>query len=186
MVYLFLANGFEEIEAITPLDILRRAGKKVVTVGIGKKLITGAHGIVVETDITDGELSIDSFSAAMPEMIVLPGGMPGTQGLKENKTVNFAIKLCNENNIYIAAICAAPSILGEMGILSGKRAVCFPGYEKNLKGAIITNNFVEQDGNIITAKGAGVSLDFSLKLVEILAGSEKAAELYVSMQCNYG
>jgi 4-methyl-5(b-hydroxyethyl)-thiazole monophosphate biosynthesis len=173
MVYVFLADGFEEIEAIAPIDILRRAGKEVATVGVGAKEITGRSNITVITDIEVSETALNNEL----EMIVLPGGMPGTNNLEASEKVMEAVKYCAENDIFIAAICAAPSILGKMNLLKGKRATCYPDFEKFLEGAKVSREAVEVDGKFITAKGAGKSLAFALKLVEVLCGEDKANEI---------
>ena len=173
MIYMFIAAGFEEIEALCPLDLMRRAGLEVKTVGIGGKDITGAHGITVKTDIADAEYPHD----ATPEMIFLPGGMPGTLNLANSDTVINAISSAKERNAYIAAICAAPSILGDMGLLSGKNAVCYPGFEDRLTGATIPNQKVVLDGNVLTAKGMGAALEMGLKIVEIFCGKTAAEDL---------
>ena len=180
MIYCFLAEGFEEVEALTPVDILRRCGKEVVTVGIGEEVITGAHGITVCTDITEVELVPDDEI----EMIILPGGMPGTLNLEKSRTVQDAIDYCVENDKYIAAICAAPSILGHKHLLDGKKATCFPGFEEQLYGAVLTGEKVVVADKIITAKGAGAAMEFSLKLSEILCGKARADKLAASMQWN--
>jgi len=169
---MFLANGMEEIEALCPLDIMRRAGLEVTTVGIGGREITGAHGITVKADIADLELN-----DASAQLIFLPGGMPGTLNLAASDTVKNAIDTALKNDSYIAAICAAPSILGDMGILRGKEAICYPGFEDRLTGAKISDKRVVLDGKIITAAGMGVALDMGLLIVEILCGKEAAAEL---------
>lgn len=180
MIYCFLAEGFEEVEALTPVDILRRCGKEVVTVGIGEEVITGAHGISVCTDITEVELVPDDEI----EMIILPGGMPGTLNLEKSRTVQDAIDYCVENDKYIAAICAAPSILGHKHLLDGKKATCFPGFEDQLYGAVLTGEKVVVADKIITAKGAGAAMEFGLKLAEILCGKARADKLAASMQWN--
>ena len=180
MIYCFLAEGFEEVEALTPVDILRRCGKDVVTVGIGEEVITGAHGISVCTDITEVELVPDDEI----EMIILPGGMPGTLNLEKSRTVQDAIDYCVENDKYIAAICAAPSILGHKHLLDGKKATCFPGFEDQLYGAVLTGEKVVVADKIITAKGAGAAMEFGLKLAEILCGKARADKLAASMQWN--
>ena len=172
MIYLFLAEGFEEIEALTPVDILRRAGKQVTTVGIGDKTITGSHGISVLADIKDSEL--DTSDA---DMIILPGGMPGTLNLDASPVVQNAIDTALANGAYIAAICAAPTILGKRGLLEGQKATCYPGMEADLKGAILGEDTVVQDGKIITAAGMGAALPFALKLTEVLCGAEIAKKL---------
>lgn len=179
MVYCFLAGGFEEMEAICPIDILRRAGVSVVTVGVGEEVITSSRGISICTDITE----VDFYPDEQLEMIILPGGMPGTLNLEHNPTVQSAIDYCVENDRFIAAICAAPSILGHKSLLSGKEAICFPGYEEQLLNATISDKSVCVDGKIITAKGAGVSIEFGLKLAEILKGEAKAVKIAQSLQC---
>lgn len=172
MVYLFLANGFEEIEALCPLDLLRRAGVEVTTVGIGGDMIRGAHGITVQADMPD-----TMFMDAAPDMIVLPGGMPGSKNLDESRTVDAALKAAARKGTFIAAICAAPMVLGHRDLLNGKEAICFPGFEKELNGAKISDKKVVRDGNIITAAGMGVALEFGLELVSALKGAETAEAL---------
>ena len=172
MIYMFLAEGFEEIEALCPLDLLRRAGVEIKTVGIPSKTICGAHGISVVCDMVGGEMS--SFNA---DMIILPGGMPGTLNLDASDLVHKAIDAAVKNDSYIAAICAAPSILGGLGLLRGKEAICYPGFEDKLLGARISENRVVVDGKIVTAAGMGVALDFGLALVELLCGKDKADAL---------
>ena len=179
MIYAFLAEGFEETEAIAPIDILKRCGKEVVTVGIGGGEITGAHGITVVADITDSDMILTD----KVEMIVLPGGMPGTLNLEKNEAVQSAVSFCAENGKYIGAICAAPSILGKLGLLDGKKATCFPGFEQFLTGAEFTGEPVNIDGNIITARGAGVAVDFGLALAKVLCGEAKAEKLRQSLRC---
>ena len=169
MVYLFLANGFEEIEALAPLDVLRRAGVPVTTVGVGSDSSLGAHGIRVQADIPD-----TLYRDASPDMIILPGGMPGSEHLDTSRTVDAALCAAARNDAYLCAICAAPMVLGKRGYLQGKRAVCYPGFEEYLKGAAITDARVERDGKVITAKGMGAALEFGLALVEVLCGKEKA------------
>lgn len=173
MVYMFLADGFEEVEALTPLDLLRRAGADVKTVAIGGgEYVTGSHGIVVKADIKEADFSYDA-----PEMVILPGGMPGTLNLGASKTVTGAVMRAYEEGKYVAAICAAPSVLGKLGILRGREAICFPGFEEYLDGARISEARVVCDGNIITAAGMGVALDFGLEAVGALFGEKKAEEL---------
>ena len=172
MIYMFLAEGFEEVEALCPLDLLRRAGLDVTTVGVGGGIIRGAHGIAVEADIIDTELSDNA-----PDMVILPGGMPGTLNLGKSDVVLGAIRAAVAHGSYLAAICAAPSILGDLGLLTGKEAICYPGFEDRLTGATISEKRVIRDGKIITAAAMGVALDFGLELVSVLAGPEKAEEL---------
>ena len=177
MIYVFLADGFEETEAITPIDCLRRAGHQVLTVGIGGKTIKGSHGIPVTADITEEAAAL---SDAL-EMIVLPGGMPGTLNLGASETVQKAIRFCCENGKKLAAICAAPSVFGDLGLLKGHRAVCFPGFEEHLTGAEVGTEPVCVSGNFITSRGAGTAMDFGLKLVAVLDGQETADALAKKM-----
>lgn len=179
MIYVFLADGFEETEAIAPIDILKRFGKEVVTVGIGGGKITGAHGITVIADITDS----DVIMTDKVEMIVLPGGMPGTLNLEKSPVVQAAIKFCADNKKAIGAICAAPSIIGKLGLLKGKKVTCFPGFEQFLEGAMFTGDLVNIDDNIVTAKGAGAAVEFGLALGALLCGEGKAEKTAKSLQC---
>ena len=173
MIYTFLADGFEEIEALCPVDIMRRAGLAVKTVGIGKKEIVGSHGICVIADVADSEFEFEDI-----DLIFLPGGMPGTKNLDASKVVHKAIDLALEQKAYIAAICAAPMILGKRGLLNGRSAVCYPSFEEYLIGAQIpTDKRLVADGKIITAKGMGVSHELGLEIVKILCGSEKSDAL---------
>lgn len=178
MVYLFLAEGFEEIEALTPLDILRRADINVKTVGIGGKIITGAHSIPVTADITVDEVDFENIDA-----VILPGGMPGTLNLKANETVIKAVLTANNCGKLVAAICAAPSILGGLGLLDNREAICYPGFEDELKGAVISKNNLAVSGNIITAAGAGVAAEFGFEILNYLTGrSDKSAQLKTAMK----
>ena len=171
MVVLFLADGFEEIEALCPLDLLRRAGVETVTVGLGKTDIRGAHGITVQADT-------DALPEGKLDMVILPGGMPGAAHLDASDTVTEALARAQAEGGTLAAICAAPMVLGHRGYLVGKRAVCFPGFEEELTGAAIASDeLVVRDGNIITAKGMGVALEFGLALVAALRGEDTATQL---------
>lgn len=174
MILLFLADGFEEIEALTPVDVLRRADLDLKTVAVGKsgKTVTGAHGISVLADLT-----MDEAKAVCPEpeMIVLPGGMPGAKNLDLDRDVDVYISGAYERGASIGAICAAPMILGKRGYLRGKRATCFPGFEDTLEGAVVTGARVESDGNTVTACGMGAAGEFALELLCLLKG-ESAAE----------
>jgi len=174
MVYMFLANGFEEIEALCPLDLLRRAGVEVTTVAIGGDAlkVTGSHGITVLADMDESE-----FADEAPEMVILPGGMPGATNLDESAVVDGAIRAALANDAYLAAICAAPMILGKRDLLVGKRAICFPGFEQYLNGATVAAERVVRDGKIITAAGMGVATDFGLALVAALRGKDAAITL---------
>lgn len=179
MVYIFLADGFEELEAIAPIDIMRRAGLDAVTVGIGGSPVRGAHGIEMRTDITDAEMQLDGRLQA----VMLPGGMPGTRNLDASPAVHRALDFCAENGLVVTAICAAPSVLGKRGMLAGREAACFPGFEQLLTGARLSQSHVAADGCYITARGAGVAVEFGLKIVEKLCGSEKSAEIRAAIQC---
>lgn len=178
MIYIFLANGFEEIEAITSIDVLRRAELKVQIVGIGSDEIVGAHGVKITADIREKDICFENIDA-----IVLPGGMPGTSNLENSDTVLKVINYCNKNKKYIAAICAAPSILGHMGILDGRKFTCFPGFENSAKNGLLSEGSVCKSDNVITAKGPGVSLEFALKLVECLCSKDISLNIEESMQC---
>lgn len=172
MIAVLLADGFEEIEALTPVDILRRAGLEVKTVGIGGRVITGSHKIPVVCDILPEEVDIDSVS-----LVIFPGGMPGALNLDASPFTNEIIDGVNKNSGRIAAICAAPLILGRRGLLRGKRATCYPGFEEELVGAAIQDAGVVTDGSITTARGMGVALDFALELVSLILGEEKKNEI---------
>lgn len=179
MVYIFLANGFEEIEALAPIDILRRAGVEVVTVGVGSSEIVSSHKVKFGTDTTVDKIVLDDKL----EMVILPGGMPGTVNLENDDYVQAAIDYCVNNDKYVAAICAAPSILGHKGLLNGREATCYPGFEKDLEGAKLSEKYVAQDGKFITARGAGVCIEFGLKLAEKLTSAEIADNIKKSIQC---
>ncbi|HPY83684.1 MAG TPA: DJ-1/PfpI family protein [Ruminococcus flavefaciens] len=179
MIYAFLAEGFEETEAVTPIDLLRRSGKKVITVGVGDNIIMGSHGIPVVTDTIAQEAPLTDEL----EMIILPGGMPGTLNLEKSEYVQAAIDFCTTNNKYIGAICAAPSILGHKGLLKGRKAVCYEGFEAQLEGAEVLNAPVAVDGNIITARGAGVAVQFGLALVEAVVSKEESVRQFNAILC---
>jgi len=179
-VAVHFANGFEEIEALTIVDVLRRAELDTYMVSItGDKQVTGSHGISITTDVLFEDVNYDEF-----EMIVLPGGMPGSKNLAEHTGLKEQILLFVQENKYLAAICAAPMVYGIHGILSKKRAVCYPGFESRLEGAILTENQVEQDGKIITSRGVGTALMFALRLVEVLKGKALAEQLTKAMLIN--
>lgn len=177
MVALYLADGFEEIEAVTVFDILKRAEADVVLVGIGSNEITGAHGLVVKVDTTISNHDEDKI-----DMAVLPGGMPGTKNLKESPELAKTLVKLHSKGKRIAAICAAPSILGTLGLLKGKEAICYPGYEKYLDGAVISNKSTVTDGCITTSKGAGTAMDFALELVRLLKGEDIWTETAKKLQ----
>ncbi|WP_312645196.1 DJ-1 family glyoxalase III [Hydrogenoanaerobacterium sp.] len=169
MIYVFIADGFEEIEALTVVDILRRAELTVQMVGVSSKTVRGAHGISVLCDILDSQTDLADI-----EMIVLPGGMPGTLNLEKSPVVQAFIQYAVERGLPIGAICAAPSILGHLGLLDHKTITCYPGFESQMPLANYTGSACEQDGNIITGSGAGTAMEFALKLVEHLKGKERA------------
>ena len=175
MIYMFLANGFEEIEALLPLDLMRRAGLEVRTVGIGGLDITGSHGITVNADMLDTDLS-DSA----PECVILPGGMPGTKNLDASAVVHKALDDALGSDALICAICAAPMVLGKRGILCGKNATCFPGFEEYLEGANVGGRVV-RDGRVITAIGMGAALEFGIEIVAALLGRDAADKLFAAV-----
>ena len=168
-----LAEGFEEIEAINIIDVLRRAEFNVIIVSVtGGSEVTGAHKIKVTADSLYEETDYTEV-----DMIVLPGGMPGAVNLNEHNGLKNQILEFNKNGKLLGAICAAPMVLGQLGLLKDKSATCFPGFEKYLEGAKITGAATETDGNIVTGKGAGVAIIFALKIVEKLKGKKEADEL---------
>lgn len=178
MVYVFLADGFEIIEAMSPIDMLRRAKVGVTTVGVNRELITSSCGITVKADITSAD-----FKFTDVEAIIIPGGMPGVLNLEKSEIVQSAIDEAVKCGALICAICAGPSILGHKGLLKGRNAICYPGFEETLEGAIISNEHVVTDGNYITAKGAGVSVDFGLEIVRKLVGADEAEAVKSAIQC---
>ena len=170
MVYLLLGTGFEEMEAIAPLDIMRRAGISVQTVGISGKVVYGAHGIGVEADILPGEMDLTQL-----EMIVLPGGLGGVASARASKEALDALTFAYENNKYVAAICAGPTVLADLHITDGKNTTCYPGCESGMGTATVDATVsCVRDGNVITGASAGCAVPFGLKLVEALKGAEAA------------
>lgn len=177
MVYVLLADGFEEVEALTPVDLLRRAGAEVKTVGITGQTVIGARGISVLADVLPEEVEREEI-----EMIVLPGGMPGTMNLNACEFVHDLVNFCAATDRYIAAICAAPSvILGGMDLLSGRRAICYPGMEDGMTGAKVIYQDCCVDGRIITGRAAGAALDFSLALCAAVMGEAAAKQVAESI-----
>ena len=170
-IYMFLAEGFEEVEALAPLDILRRAGLDIKTVGIGQKAVVGAHGIKIEADLTEAEAN------EVADAVILPGGMPGTLNLDASKTVERCVLATKEKGGYLCAICAAPRVLGRLGILDGKRFTCYPETEELIPKGIYTAERVTVDGRVITARGMGCAVDFGLTLVELFCGKETEKKL---------
>lgn len=177
MIYVFLAEGFEEVEALATVDVLRRAGLEVKTVGVSGNVVSGSHSIPVVCDAVIGDVEPDSSVDA----VVLPGGMPGTLNLEKNEKVNSFIDYAYSNGKYVCAICAAPSILGKKGMLEGREAICFPGFEEYLLGAKLSDKSVCVDGKIITAKACGVALKFGKVIAEQFVGTQKAEALWESL-----
>lgn len=178
MVYVFLADGFEIIEAMAPIDLLRRANVEVTTVGVDKKVITSSCGIPVTADIVSNEFEFKDVEA-----VVLPGGAMGVRNLENSSLVQSVIDEAVQCGALICAICAGPSILGHKGLLKNKNAICFPGFEEALEGANISNDYVVTDGDYITAKGAGVCIEFGLEIVRELVGDEAAETVRSTIQC---
>ncbi len=169
MVYMLLGTGFEETEAIAPLDLLRRAGIPVQTVGIDSKIVYGGHGIGIEADITLGQMDLTAL-----EMIILPGGLGGVASVRASKGALDALRFAWENDKYVAAICAGPTVLAELGIAEGKHAVCYPGCEANMGSAIVEIKPSLQDGKLITGASAGCAISFGLSLIRALRGEDAA------------
>ena len=169
MVYMFLGTGFEETEAIAPLDFMRRAGIEVKTVGLNGKTVYGGHGIGIEADLLPEEVD---FSAA--EMIILPGGLGGVASIRASVWAMDALRGAYESGKFIAAICAAPTILAQLGITDGKHATCYPGCEENMGSAIIEKAASVRDGKIITGTSAGSATAFALSLIRVLRGEAAA------------
>lgn len=168
---IFMAQGCEEIEGLAVVDVLRRAGIEIEMVALTREVaVKGSHKIIFICDSRKNDVNFDEFDG-----IVLPGGMPGTLTLKADDTVQEVIKKFAESGKLVAAICAAPMILGNAGLLQGKKATCHPGFEKELKGAEFVEAPVVRDGNIITSRGMGTAIPFALEIVEYFAG-EKAVE----------
>ena len=176
-ILIHLATGFEETEAVTIIDVLRRANLHVFTVSVtGALRVTGAHNITIEADQL-----YDEADYSLAGMIVLPGGMPGTTNLLNHTGLTGQLRKFNLEQRYIAAICAAPMILGTLGFLNGKKAVCYPGFESKLTGATVLNDPFVIDEHLITGRGVGTALDFSLGIVQLLKGDKLAAELRTAL-----
>ena len=205
MIVMFLAPGFEEVEALAPLDLLRRAGLEVITVAVrtaetnrtvaqlnrigvtaanlwdDDRTVTGSHGIPVTADMTEGTLAHFMGKGFIPEAVILPGGMPGTTNLDASPTVEQALEIAAGQGAYLCAICAAPLVLGKRGYLAGKRATCFPGFEEYLTGATVGGKVI-RDGRIITAAGMGVAQEFGLEIISAMVSPEKAGEIRAAIQ----
>ena len=169
MVYMLLGTGFEETEAIAPLDLLRRAGVEVTTVGLNGKIIYGGHGIGVEADIEIGQLDLTNL-----EMIILPGGLGGVASIRGCRAAMDAIAFAHENGKYTAAICAGPTVLADLGIVDGKNATCYPGCEGQMGSANMVEAAAVTDGKLITGTSAGCAVPFGLALIAALKGPEEA------------
>ena len=175
-IYVFLAEGFEEIEALTPIDVLRRAELNVLTVSVmEEQVVTGAHGVPVVADRMFADIHLEDA-----EMLLLPGGLPGATNLDAQGLSDMIVAFATERK-PLAAICAAPLVFGNRGLLQGKKATCYPGFETYLTGAEYTAALVETDGNFITAKGPGAAMDFAFAIVEKYCGLEKVNELKQGM-----
>ena len=170
MVYMLLGTGFEETEAIAPLDLLRRAGVQVATVGINGKVVYGSHGIGVEADLEIGEMDLTNL-----EMIILPGGLGGVASIRASQAALDAVRFAWENGKYTAAICAGPTVLADLGITDGKNATCYPGCEGQMGSAVMAENAAAvTDGKVITGTSAGCAVPFGLALIAALKGQEAA------------
>lgn len=172
-VLVILADGFEEIEAITPIDVLKRADLDVIIAGLSSKTVSGSHGVKFQTDIL-----LDDYKG-LPDAVILPGGLPGAKNLAESQKVRELVKKMNQEKKIVGAICAAPAlVLAPNGILNGRKATCYPGFEKNFSSEVnFSHERVIVDGHVITSRGPGSALEFALQLVEVLAGKEKAESL---------
>ena len=173
MVYMLLGTGFEETEAIAPLDLLRRAGVDVLTVGINGKVVKGSHGIGIEADIELDELDLTNL-----EMIILPGGLGSVASLRASEEAMNAVKFAADNGKFTAAICAGPTVLADLGITDGKEATCYPGCEDGMGSArMVPGAAAVRDGLVITGTSAGCAVPFGLKLIEVLKGTETAERI---------
>ena len=169
MVYMLLGTGFEETEAIAPLDLLRRAGVEIQTVGLNGKVIYGSHGIGVEADIEIGQLDLTAL-----EMIILPGGLGGVASIRACDAAMKAVRFAWENGKYTAAICAGPTVLADLGIVDDKNATCYPGCEENMGSAKMVEAAAVTDGKLITGTSAGCAIPFGLALIAALKGQEES------------
>lgn len=176
-VYEFLADGFEEIEALGPVDVLRRGGVEVKTVSIGSSLmVASAHGVEVKADMLFGDADLGDA-----DMLLIPGGMPGAKNIDEHEGVRKALLAQAAAGKLVGAICAGPMVLGHLGILQGKRATCYPGFEQELHGAHYTAEPFTVDGNIVTGKGPGATLPYAYKILELFKGERVVSELKQGM-----
>lgn len=169
MVYMLLGAGFEETEAVAPLDLMRRAGIDVLTVGLNGKVIRGSHGINIETDIQIGEMDLTAL-----DMIVLPGGLGGVASIRACQEALEAVRFAWDNGKLVAAICAGPTVLADLGITEGRKATCFPGQACNMKNAVLVNEAAVIDGRLITGTSAGCAIPFGLALITAMKGQAAA------------
>lgn len=169
MVYMLLGTGFEETEAVAPLDLLRRAGVNIATVGINGKTVYGSHGIGIEADLELGQMDLTNL-----EMIILPGGLGGVASIKASEAALDAVRFAWENGRYVAAICAGPTVLAQLGITDGKKATCFPGCAEQMGNAVLLTQAAVTDGTVITGTSAGCAIPFGLALIAALKGQEAA------------
>ena len=173
MVYVLLGTGFEEVEAIAPVDLMRRAGIQVLTVGLNGKTVTGGHGIGVVADIEIGEMDLTDM-----ELIVVPGGLGGVASVRACPEAMEALRFAWKNDQFVAAICAGPTVLADLGITDGKATTCYPGCEDGMGSAVMQENAaVVRDGRLITGTSAGCAIPFGLKLIEALKGTEEAERI---------
>ena len=173
MVYMLLGTGFEETEAVAPLDLLRRAGVEIMTVGVNGKIIYGSHNISIEADIELHEMDLTAL-----DMIILPGGLGGVTSVRASQEAMHALKFAWDNGKYVAAICAGPTVLADLGITSGKQATCFPGCEGGMGDAVmIPNAAAVTDGRLITGTSAGCAIPFGLELIKALKGEQEAERI---------
>ena len=177
MVYIFLADGFEEIEALAPLDIMRRANIDVLTVGVTGEYVTGSHNITVKADILP-----EKVDYSILDCVILPGGLPGTTNLEKDERVQNTIDYASENNKLICAICAAPSILGHKGLLDGKEATCYPGFEDSFEGGKYVKQSVVKCDNFITSDGMGSAYEFGFEITAELTSKETAKKIKEQIQ----
>lgn len=173
---IYFAEGYEEVEALSVVDVLRRGGVEVIMVGVSEKQVIGAHQIKIEMDRLMDQVALDDI-----EMMILPGGGLGVENLKKNEALIEALKDFKAQGKWLAAICAGPSVLGQAGLLQGEEAICYPGFEAQLLGATISEARVAVSGKIVTAIGAGAALDFGFKLLEVLKGKETADKVRRAM-----
>jgi 4-methyl-5(b-hydroxyethyl)-thiazole monophosphate biosynthesis len=175
MVLVLLADGFEEIEALTPIDVLRRAGLTVKSCGLSGVEVRGSHGIYVKADVRADEVNPDEI-----DMLILPGGMPGATNIDAHPYTDIFIDAVKKNGGRLAAICAAPLVFGRLGILEGRRATCYPSFENELLGALLSEKAVERDGHVVTGAGMGASFELGCALIELLDSAELAEKVKMS------